>query len=365
MSTSMLDISEVNSPVSTSNNFKVAPMRTSTNLTSRALSKMSCRSEVPSPLFYTMDLTMSSISSIHTPTSNCCSEALSLKTLYSLFGSLDINKPNNSLPDLFKPASKGHTYKDPRLSSLMPHTKVDLYKSPSQLVLPLTNSLALPKLRTITMMSLLSVDPASKWHKMESIIMMPPLLSAAATLYAIYKTVPASKFPSELCEPRIISSFSPEDILAKVGHASKWHKFEFIIMMPPLLSAAAMPYALYKTVPASKWPEICLAKPRSNYKVIPASKLNKIFLVQPRSISKTTPAYKESRSRASCQRYKVTQSSKWYEVQTLSKVDVIKFSSSLCLMDPRLQYLTYMKSHPREGITRHSATSGQLPACRP
>ena len=208
--------------------------------TSRALSKMSRSSEVPSPLFYTMDLTMSSISSIHTPTSNCCSEALSLKTLYSLFTSLDINKPNNSLPDLFKPASKGHTYEDPSLSGLMPHTKVDLYKSPSQLVFPLANSLALPKLGTITMMSLLSVDPASKWHRLE-----------------------------------------------------------YIIMMPPLLSAAAMLYALYKTVPASKWPEICLAKPRSNYKVIPASKLNKIFLVQPRSISKTAPAYKESRSRAS------------------------------------------------------------------
>ena len=273
MSTMMLDISEVHSPTCSHANSEVSSLRTANIPTNRALSKMSCYSEVPSlKAFYSLS------------NSIFCSEVLSLKTFYSLFTSLDINKSNNTLPDLFKPASKGHTYKDPRLSSLMPHTKVDLYKSPSQLVLPLTNSLALPKLRTITMMSLPSVDPASKWHKMESIIMMPPLLSAAATLYAIYKTVPASK-----------------------------------------------------------WPEICLAKPRPNYK--------------------TAPAYKESR--ASCQWYKVTQASKWYEVQTLSKVDVIKFSSSLCLMDPRLQYLMYMKSHPREGITRHSATSGQLPASRP
>ena len=102
---------------------------------------------------------------------------------------------------------------------------------------------------------------------------------------------------------------------------------ESIIMMPPLLSTAAMLYAFYRSVPASKWPEICLAKPRSIYKVISASK---ICLVKPRSVSKTAPAYKVSMSMAPSQWYKVTQASKWYEDQTPSKVDVIKFSSSLC-----------------------------------
>ena len=62
--------------------------------------------------------------------------------------------------------------------------------------------------------------------------------------------------------------------------------------------------------------------------------------------------------------YKVILTSKWYEVKTPSKVDMIKSSSSLCLMYPRLQYLRYKKSQPREGITRHCATSGQPPASR-
>ena len=112
MSTPMLDISEVNSPVSTSNNFKVAPMRTSTNLTSRALSKMSRCSEVPSPLFYTMD-----------PTIISCSEVLSLKTLYSLSTSLDMyespskwHKITPVPPDsiyTMAPAYKDHKIKSP------------------------------------------------------------------------------------------------------------------------------------------------------------------------------------------------------------------------------------------------------------
>ena len=39
--------------------------------------------------------------------------------------------------------------------------------------------------------------------------------------------------------------------------------------------------------------------------------------------------------------YKVILTSKRYEVKTPSKVDMIKSSSSLCLMYPRLQYLMF------------------------
>ena len=199
MSTIMLDISEVHSPACASTISIVASMGNPDNLTSQALHKMSCCSEVPSPLFYTMDLTYSSIS--YTSTSISCSEALSLKTFYSLSTSLDIDKPYNrqrvnctyspeahslvcsstksedsslrtptpfpsnldiskvhSTPGPVKTATKGYIYETSSLSGLMLPTKVDLYESPSQLALALLNSPALPKPRTITMMSLLYED---------------------------------------------------------------------------------------------------------------------------------------------------------------------------------------------------------------
>ena len=92
--------------------------------------------------------------------------------------------------------------------------------------------------------------------------------------------------------------------------ASKWHKMESIIRMSPLLYASARLYALYKTALASKWPEFCLAKPRSIFKVISASELHKICLASPRSI---------------------------YKIKPSSKTSLLKFSSSMCLMYPRLQ----------------------------
>ena len=80
-----------------------------------------------------------------------------------------------------------------------------------------------------------------------------------------------------------------------------------------------------------------------------SSKWHKTCLAQLRPISKTAPAYKESRSKTSNKWYKVIPASKQCEIKTPSKLDVVKFSSSLCQMYPRLQYLMYMKSQPPGG----------------
>ena len=253
MSTIMLDIYEVHSPACAST-ISVVSSKRIYNLTSKALSKLPCCSEVPSPLFYTMDPTMSSTPPINTSTSISCSEALSLKTFSSLSTSLDIDKPYNRKPVdcTYSPEAHSSVCSSTKSAKVSESpTEIDMYESPSQLALALLNSPALPKPRTIIMMSLQYEDPASKWHKMESIIRMPPLLYASARLYD-----------------------------------------------------------LYKKVLASKWPEFCLAKPRSILKVISASELHKICLASPRSI---------------------------YKIKPSSRTSLLKFSSSMCLMDPRLQ----------------------------
>ena len=83
--------------------------------------------------------------------------------------------------------------------------------------------------------------------------------------------------------------------------------------------------------------------------MISSSKPNKICLAQPRSVFKTTPAYMEPRFKTPNKRYKMILASRWHETKTPSELDVIKFSSSLCLKYPRLQYLRYKKSQPPGG----------------
>ena len=139
-------------------------------------------------------------------------------------------------------------------------------------------------------------ESSSKWHK---ISLVPP--------DSIYKMVATNKepkieSPSKLHELRIaLSNSSPDtDTIVKVDPASKWHKFESIVMMSPL----------YKVIPANKWNKFCLA--------------------QPRSLSKTAPAYKELMFETSYQ---------WHKVKT----------PSLCLKYPRLYYLRCKKSQPPAG----------------
>ena len=175
-----------------------------------------------------------------------------MKTFYSLSTSLDIDKPYNRQPVdcTYSPEAHSSVCSSTKSAKVSKSpTEIDMYESPSQLALALLNSPALLKPRTIIMMSLQYEDPASKWHKMESIIRMPFLLYASARLYA-----------------------------------------------------------LYKTALASKRPESCLAKPRSIFQVISASELHKICLASSRSVYKIKP-----------------------------KTSLLKFSSSMCLMCPRLQ----------------------------
>ena len=155
-----------------------------------------------------MSTSMPDISEVHNPAyTSTNSSVSSLRTPNNLSTSLDINKSNNrqsvdctyhlethSLPDLFKTATNGSSYETSSLSGFMPPTKVDLYKSPNQLVLPFSNNMDLPKLETITLnvdpvlpgpvQVPLPGDPASKWQR--------PFLKVipACKLYKLHLALP-------------------------------------------------------------------------------------------------------------------------------------------------------------------------------
>ena len=148
------------------------------------------------------------------------------------------------------------------------------------------------------------------------------------------------------------------------------------------VSYLALPKSPYKVTPASTWYEnpskldkiyedisaleIVLASPRSFYKI--SSKADALNTSSKTDVLKTsgktdvieTPS-KTDVIKTPSKADVIKLPSKRYEIKTHSKSDVIKLSSSLCQKYPRLQYLRYKKSQPREGITRHDATSA-LPA---